>query len=622
MVTRPPRDEREWRALVERQIRQATSGVRPLIESAVGDINDTIEGNTSRRPTAPIELTYQTALYIDTTGRTRVRMILDFPDVTKATDATDITIEEYELWGKPDGVGLLALTTSAVPDMAVPGLTYPGLAATPANLDMDGEVLPWRLMDTNTESFFRTEAFLPRSVWRFRVRAIGLSTVTPGEWSIDVVVQMLSDITPPAQPTAPVLTVDRGTITATWDGQSVSGAMPADFQYCVLAHGTDSSPTFEIARFGRGGGFKVVANFPYYDPQFFRLQAVDESGNRSPWSEQAVGFTTPLVDADIILSTIDAAVTHLKNVNAGVSILPNTIITEHLVVTEEMTAAIANFLHVRADMLEANEIWADEAWFGVADAILVRSDMFEGKAFTGGTFTGALFQTDVEALTGIKFDSSGVQSWSSGGELTLQLDAGTGDIDILGEFQVGRTAEPHLLLAKNIWSVWPGIRFKVQDPDLDFQPTMFAIGDAQASWVKGDLVLLGGQLDANSSPRGQLVIPSRGGSIVLSRTWGGALNGIRLDNDNGTALLGHLKTIYSGSTFRTVDTSVTQGAAGYYVVPQTPPPHGMYKPQPIPDGTDPMSFATRNITASGFEVSFSGPANNNTSFHMLLHWMP
>jgi hypothetical protein len=626
MPVRPPRDEREWRALVERQLREVRSGIRPLIDSAVTDLTEVIDGaveqGSSRHPTAPIELTYQTALYLDSEGRLRVRFMLDFPDVTKATDATDIEIAQYELWGKPVSAPLLLLTTDSVPGLAVPGLTMPGLAATPSNVEISEQVRPWQLLSTNTESFFRADGFLPNHLWHFRARAIGLNLVIPGNWSIELTVQMAEDETAPSQPTPPILTVERGTITATWDGQSVSGAMPADFKYCILAHGTDSSPTHEIARFGRGGGFKVVANFPYYDPQFFRLQAFDESGNASPWSEQAVGYTTPLVDKDIILSTIDAAVTHLKNVDAGVSILPNTVITEHLVVTEEMTAAIANFLHVRADMLETNEIWADEAWFGVADAMLVRSDMFEGRSFTGGTFTGALFQTDVEALTGIKFDSSGVLAWNSGGEQTLEFNAATGEIEILGTFQVGSTAEPHLLLAKNVWSIWPGIRFKVQDPDLDYQPTMFALGETASGWSVGDLVLLGGELDANTSPRGQLTIRNRGGEIGLEREWGGAFNGVFIGSDNGTRLQGHLDTDNSYTTFMRVSSGQVQFASGSFTWTVSPPPYGMYMPVPVPDGIGPLSFNTRNVTASGFEVHFSGPANNSTSFSVLLYWKP
>lgn len=622
MVARAPRDEREWRALVERQLRDASSGIRPLVNAAVGSIIVDIEENSTRHPTAPIELTYQTARYLNSEGNWRVRFMLDFPDVIHATDGTDIVVDQYELWGKPVSAQLLALTRDAVPGLAVPGLTLPGLAATPANRELAAIDRPWQLVSTNVESSFRADGFETGTLWDFRARAIGRGMAVPGEWSIVVQVQMLQDSTPPGQPSPPVLTVQRGTITATWDGQAVTGAMPADFRYAILAHGTDTSPTHEIARFGRGGGFKVVANIPYYDPQFFRLKAVDEAGNESPWSEQAVAYTTPLVDRDVILSTIDAAQTYLKNIDAGVSILPNTIITEHLVVTEEMTAAIANFLHVRADMMEVNEIWADAAWFGVADAILVRSDMFEGKAFTGGTFTGTLFQTDVEDLTGLKINAVGVRAWNPGGELTLNIDAFSGDVDILGTFQIGRLDEPYVLLDKNVWSIWPGIRFKVQDT-LAYHPTQFAIGGDGSvwGWETGDFITLGSQLTANSTPRSEMVLGAKGRMVKIGREWAGTTaNEIRFEDDGATSIRGYLKTSYVNSMWRTIDTPTTALAAGSYTVPVTPPPFGAYWPSVNPDGLAPVDFNTRNISASGFEIHFTGPASNSTSFHGLLVW--
>jgi len=630
MAFRTPRDEREWRAMVERGLRENRSGIRAAVDSAVGAIGGGGGGGTTvdtRHPTAPIELTYQTSLYLSSLGRYQVRFILDFPNVTKATDGTDITVAQYELWGKPVSAPLLGLTTDAVAGLAAPGVTLPGLAATPANKAIAAIDHTWTLMATSVDSAFRADGFEPGTLWDFRARAIGFGLVTPGNWSTVVQVQMVEDNTPPSQPSAPILSVNRGTITARWDGMAVTGAMPADFRYVILAHGTDTSPTMEIARFGRGGGFKIVADIPYFDPQFFRLKAVDESGNESPWSEQAVAYTSPLVDKDVILSTIDGAVTHLRNIDAGVSILPNSILTEHLVVTEEMTARLANFLHVRTDMLDANEIWADEIWVGLADAILVRADMFEGKAFTGGTFTGTLFQTDAEALTGLKIDFGGLSAWNSGGELTVNIDAFTGSVDLLGTFQIGRDNEPNVLLNKDIWGVWPGIRFKVDDPTppLDYHPTLFAVsqGGAPYNWGPGDFVMLGSQTDSNESPRSDLRLGGRGGLITLGRTWSGTTkNEIRFESDGAVALLGHLKASYTNTTFKTLAFGQTAAAAGYFTQALTPPPVGAYWPTLIPDGVAPISFVSRNVSASGFEMHFSGPANNATSFHGICTWRP
>jgi hypothetical protein len=446
---------REWMKSVERQLALST-GIPRLVADTIQIVREEQVAQDVRHPTAPIELTYQTAYFIDPQGRRRSRLLLDFPDVTKATDGTDITVDRYELWGRDETQTLLARTTSAVPGIAEPGITLPGLAATPWNIALEEEPNPWEQVSTNPGSFFRSEGFIPGSVWRFRVRAIGLGMATPGEWSIEILVQMLEDETPPPQPSPPTAVADRGTITVSWDGQSVLGPMPADFKYAILAHGTDSSPTHEIARFGRVGGFTVVADIPYYDPQFFRLAAVDESGNMGPWSEQAVAYTTPLVDRDIILSTIDAAKTHLINIHAGVSILPNTIITEHLVVTEEMTAAIANFLEVNVDMLDANEIWADELWVGLADAKLVRADMFVGKEFFGGTFTGATFQTSVEEYSGLTWDATGLRAYNAAGTETFSVSAANGLVTTVGRIYTSVAGKPGIAMVPPADS-WNGL---------------------------------------------------------------------------------------------------------------------------------------------------------------------
>jgi hypothetical protein len=436
---------RDWMKSVERQL-ALYKGIPRIIADTIQIVREEQGAKDVRHPTAPIELTYQTAYYLDRLGRRRTRFLMDFPDVTKATDGTDITVDRYELWGRDESVHLLARTTSAVAGIAEPGITLPGLVKTPWNIALEEEEHPWERQSSNTASFFRVDGYLPGSVWRFKARAIGRGLATPGEWSEEIVVQMLEDETPPPQPTPPTTTVDRGTITVTWDGQSVLGPMPADFKYAILAHGAATSPTFEIARFGRSGGFTVVADIPYYVPQFFRLAAVDESGNMGPWSEQAVAYTTPMVDRDIILSTIDAAKTHLKNINAGVSILPDTIITEHLVVTEEMTAAIANFLTVRTEHLDANEIWSDELWVGLADAKLVRADMFIGKEFFGGTFTGTTFQTSVEEYTGLTLDDLGLRAYNAAGQETFAVSAVNGMVTTVGRLYTSVAGKPGIAI--------------------------------------------------------------------------------------------------------------------------------------------------------------------------------
>lgn len=431
-----PRDMRDWMRMMERKL-AATAKLPGNVRETLIRVLEEQKARLDLRPTFPVELTWDTAFYIaPLKGERRSRVVIDFPDVTKATTGADLVIKGYELWGKDDTEGILAGTSSAVPGAALPGVTLPGLVSTPGNQAIENEEKPWALVTASTQSFFRVENFQPGSWWRFRIRALGASTIEPGEWSAEIVVQMAPDFTPPPQPTAPVVTSDRGVLTVNWDGQSVLGAMPADFRYAVLAHGTASSPEHEVARFNRGGGSFVMAA-PYNTPQFFRIAAVDDSGNQGPWSEQAMEMTTPLVDTDVILSKIDLAKTELQNFDVDAIIGVGGIKATNITVTEELTGNIAQFLEVKAGMLDVNDIWADTAWLGQADAKLVRSDMFEGKEFHGGKFFGGSFETNIEENTGIKWRPEGISAYNNGGQPTFGVDANTGRVSVYGRVGTG-----------------------------------------------------------------------------------------------------------------------------------------------------------------------------------------
>lgn len=456
MSSQHPRTTEDWVRTVERKLSENRRAIGSIKDAVVQPIVDAVEADRTLVPTAPIELVWQTGLYLDLAGRGKVRFILDFPDVVKSTTAKDITATQYELWGFDDTVPLFTDTTSAWPGVMGAGSSFPGgvvegVPRSPAKAP--------RLLATSSTSSFRVDGFTPGTIWKFQVRALGLGLVTPGQFSIQITVPMAADATPPEMPTAPKVTAARGTLTVEWDGKAVTGPMPADFKYAVLAWGDASSPTTEVARFGRDGGRFIATGMDYYDVQFFRLQAVDETGNRSPWSEQGVGYTTPLVDRDIILSEIDGAETYLHNINAGVAILDDTILARHLVATEDLTAKFAQFLEVNADMINVNSLAADEIFVGLMDAVLVVSDMFVGKEFQGGTFTGTKFQTDAVEYDGIKIDPSGILAYGASGIETFRLDAATGDLTASSGTLTGLTYQSHLAANTGIKLSTSGLKF-------------------------------------------------------------------------------------------------------------------------------------------------------------------
>lgn len=310
-----PRDLREWMRTKDREMLQVRTGVRTTAEyvaqTAVGELSDVVNRERARVPAAPVELTHQTYISLGTDKRFYGGVIIDFPDVTRANDATTIEIARYEIWGRKTPVG------NATPD----ALTLYG---------------------TSEVSSVSAFGFAPGSSWDFYVRAIGVYTIAPGEYSAKLTATMLSDTTAPGQPTTPVATASRGSIKLTWNGKAVGGDMPLDLDYVIVAGGATSAPTTEIARFTPGPtNVHIVTGIPYNTPQFYRLRAVDTSGNMSPWSAQATATTTPLVDADIILSKIDAATTQITNIGAE-SIKSGAILADKLADNAVTLAKIAD----------------------------------------------------------------------------------------------------------------------------------------------------------------------------------------------------------------------------------------------------------------------------------------
>lgn len=273
--------------MVERKLAANKNGPRIAIDHAnrVADVvREELESYKGLTPAAPVEVTFQTSLYIDLNKRQRGIATFDFPDVVFSIDGTPITVNRYEIYGQLQG-----------PD----------------------PLPPFRLMNTSAQSSIYATDLLPGSSWLFRIRALSDGIIRPGLWSPDYAVTVVADSTPPPQPSAPVAVAVSGGVKVTWDGLAAGGGvMPGDFDHVELAFGTTSSPTTVVDTF-YGASFSIIPKSAYNTTHFFRLRAVDTSGNASPWSVQSTAIPVPLVDGDIILSAIDAAVTAITNIGAS-----------------------------------------------------------------------------------------------------------------------------------------------------------------------------------------------------------------------------------------------------------------------------------------------------------------
>src|SRR5690349_14178032 len=92
----------------------------------VGPVQDAVDAIVEKieyTPAAPVELSYESGTYRNPNEPVKVRISVDFPDVTKSTDGKDIIVDQYELWGYDSTPGILERTSNAIPGQMVPGVT-------------------------------------------------------------------------------------------------------------------------------------------------------------------------------------------------------------------------------------------------------------------------------------------------------------------------------------------------------------------------------------------------------------------------------------------------------------------------------------------------------------------
>jgi hypothetical protein len=156
------------------------------------------EGPDPREPAAPAGLIVSTTAYLDSDGAARGQITATWGTVDKATDGTAIEVAGYELYQRPNTVGLpwSSLTATQHPD--------------------------------NTAS---SSPYDVGSVWAFKVRALSRAGVI-GPWSTPYAVTIAADAEAPPTPSTPSLSTRLGTIHVTWDGHGSAGeTMPEDFSH-------------------------------------------------------------------------------------------------------------------------------------------------------------------------------------------------------------------------------------------------------------------------------------------------------------------------------------------------------------------------------------------------------
>ena len=267
-------------------------------------------------------------------------------------------------------------------------------------------------------------------------------------------------------PTAPTLTSRLGTITVAWDGNLTTGlasvAAPESIQfmnvYLSTSSGfTPSSSNFheKVRVFGTDGGFTVLTDLTYGTSYYVKITVIDSAGVESSASAQATAQVQPLVDADIVNSTLSnwpfnggvvpAGALASGAINAsnlfGNDVIVQSAIAANAIGANEIaagsivagkiganavTAATIAAGSISADKISTNAVTADKINAGAITAVKIAADAITADKIDAGAITADAIAA--QAITAAKLESDLTLS-----NLIKTGDAGTARIEIRGK---------------------------------------------------------------------------------------------------------------------------------------------------------------------------------------------
>lgn len=198
----------------------------------------------------------------------------------KATDGTDLTVRQFNLFYRQTGSN-----------------KFQQLASSPGT-SLDFAPLP-------------IGAGVQYDIYAVAVGMNGIASLD----SSMVTVTMAKDTTPPAKPSTPIVLADHTVFAVAWDGKTSTGAaMPVDFDYCAVQwwNGTTWLQLHTVGKSSRATipGLAVGANK-------FRLVAYDISGNASTPSNEVTGTSVELVNDQSIADAVAALNTSIAAVQTS-----------------------------------------------------------------------------------------------------------------------------------------------------------------------------------------------------------------------------------------------------------------------------------------------------------------
>ena len=226
-------------------------------------------------------------------------------------------------------------------------------------------------------------------------------------------------------PTDPVATSRLGTIKVQWDGRlktgaSTSIAAPSDISvlkiYSSTVPGFVPSATNLVAStrvFGSDGGFDVLTDLSYGTSYYIKIKVADTSGVESAASAQVTAQVTPLVDADLIYSTLDEWPFNGGVVPAGAlasgAINASNLFGADVVVQSAIAANAIGADQIAAGSIIAGKIGANAVTAGTVQAGAISADKIQSNAITSDKINAGAITTeklDASAVTADKIQAT------------------------------------------------------------------------------------------------------------------------------------------------------------------------------------------------------------------------
>lgn len=279
-------------------------------------------------------------------------------------------------------------------------------------------------------------------------------------------------------PTNPVATSRLGTITVTWDGNLKTGAStttaaPADVVllkiYVDTSSGSFTPSSSNLAKsvrvWGSDGGFDVLTDLTYNTTYYIKITVVNTSGFESDPSGVVSAQVSPLVDADIVNSTLSnwpfnggvvpAGALASGAINAsnmfGSDVVVQSAIAANAIGADQIaagsviagkiganavTAATIAAGSISADKITTNAVTADKINAGAITAVKISAGAIETDKLAANAITAD--KITAGAITAVKLDAESVTADKLESDLTLSNiiktgPAGSARIEIRGE---------------------------------------------------------------------------------------------------------------------------------------------------------------------------------------------